>query len=190
MAGKFAMRSLTLVNFRPAIFFLAPGIIARFKTSFHQPAAFRAARFVPFAEPVPQLYKPGKHAAILAFLLIFWFAVPANAGPKKVLLKIAEIAVDHVLPAVSSGLATNAVHNCRKRFGVGGGCPDGGYGEFKAREGMRFGFSVGMGELSHGCFASVETKKWSCLLIAAAPIALNTVTTIQARIHYAKKDFR
>jgi hypothetical protein len=125
-------------------------------------------------------------SALLALLLT---AGAVEAGPKHVLARIGEVTLNHIAPAATSLLATNAIHNCRLRFGVGGGCPDGGYGEFKAREAMRFGFSVGMGEASHGCFASVQTKKWACLFLAAAPITINTVTAIQAKEHRAKTDF-
>lgn len=133
-----------------------------------------------FRESVPM-------TRFLSILVLCWLALvsTAQAGPKHVLARIGEVTLDHILPAATSLLATNAIHNCRQRFGIGGGCPDGGYGEFKAREAIRFGFSVGMGEASHGCFASVQTKKWACLFIAAVPVTINTVTTIQARNHHA-----
>jgi len=49
--------------------------------------------------------------------------------------------------ALASGFATREIHNCRSRNDLIH-CPDGGYGEFDAREGVRFSVSLTTASLS------------------------------------------
>jgi len=119
----------------------------------------------------------------LLFLLLPGLAV---AGPRKVVL---HVLTDFVLPAGSSVAATHYIHTCRQQFGIGGHCPDGGYGEFKARESIRFGFSVGMGQLSHYWRKSEDDRfHWDWLLPTAGATTWNTVTAIQAATHGGKVE--
>src|SRR5216684_1956808 len=119
---------------------------------------------------------------IILFLL---FAPSAEAFPWK---KVAELTVNFGLTAGSSLLASKAIYDCRVKFGVGAGCPDGGYGELKAREGLRFSFSIGMGTLGHYWHKSEDDRKhWDWLLAPAVPIAINTVAIIQAKTHSGRE---
>jgi hypothetical protein len=127
--------------------------------------------------------------SLTAVVFVLLFASSAQAWPsKKTMNKIAEILIDHVLPGATALMATNATHNCRRAIGLGNGCPDGGYGAYAAREGLRGGFSIGMGEISHGCYAQAVNNKdrMSCFIFAAVPIAWNTFDTVKADVYFCK----
>ena len=88
------------------------------------------------------------------------------------------------IAAGSSIYATREIHHCRQRNDLIH-CPDGGYGAFKAREGIRFGASMGIAAVSvygHGHW----THGWKNALVNDLPVG--AITGYNIRVGYVNQS--
>lgn len=85
----------------------------------------------------------------LAFVLLLAIAFPAHvySEPRHRWYKDWRNWALIGVSVAASGFATHEIHACRQRNDLIH-CPDGGYGEFRAREELRLGTSLGMAALS------------------------------------------
>lgn len=123
------------------------------------------------------------HVASIALIFLLAFACSTEASPLN-WKRIAKIAIVWGAPIGSSLLAAKGTFDCRHRFGPEP-CSEK-YGEAKAFEVVRGGFSLTMSTISWKCLSGTGDK--ACYGFAMGTTAFNTAWAVHEERIHAKKD--